>query len=36
MMVTSDGRVVVGTAPELVAIANADDLICYQAASQEE
>ncbi|MEQ9358171.1 two-partner secretion domain-containing protein [Coleofasciculus chthonoplastes] len=36
MMVTSDGRVVVGTAPELVAIANADDLICYQAASQEK
>ena len=36
MMVTSNGRVVVGTAPELVAIANADDLICYQAASQEE
>jgi len=36
MMVTSDGRVVVGTAPELVAIANADDLICYQAASQDQ
>ncbi|MEQ8540094.1 MAG: filamentous hemagglutinin N-terminal domain-containing protein [Coleofasciculus sp. D1-CHI-01] len=36
MMVTSEGRVVVGTAPELVAIANADDLICYQAASQQE
>ncbi|MEQ9625825.1 filamentous hemagglutinin N-terminal domain-containing protein [Coleofasciculus chthonoplastes] len=36
MMVTSDGRVIVGTAPELVAIANADDLICYQAASQDE
>ncbi|MEQ9001707.1 MAG: filamentous hemagglutinin N-terminal domain-containing protein [Coleofasciculus sp. B1-GNL1-01] len=36
MMVTSDGRVIVGTAPELVAIANADDLICYQAASQEK
>jgi len=36
MMVTSDGRVVVGTAPELVAIANPDDLICYQSASPEE
>ncbi|MEQ9669177.1 two-partner secretion domain-containing protein [Coleofasciculus sp. G2-EDA-02] len=36
MMVTSDGRIIVGTAPELVAMINADDLICYQAASQEE
>lgn len=36
MMVTSDGRVIVGTAPELVAMRQADDLICYQAASPEE
>ncbi|MFP5268996.1 two-partner secretion domain-containing protein [Coleofasciculus sp.] len=36
MMVTSDGRIIVGTAPELVAMINTDDLICYQAASPEE